>query len=188
MKTIPKIMLIFVILCLCVGCDQVTKRIAKEQISPGQRIEWMNGMVVLVYTENSGAFLSLGARLPETVRLWALVVFVGVVLAGMLIFVLSTREIGRVGVLAMSLVIGGGASNLLDRIRYNGAVVDFLNVGIGRLRTGIFNVADVAIVAGIGLLIIWSFYFNKANTKPPNSRHLEDHVEAPQTCTDKAEG
>ena len=34
----------------------------------------------------------------------------------------------------------------------HGAVVDFLNVGIGPLRTGVFNVADMAIMAGAGLL------------------------------------
>ena len=45
-------------------------------------------------------------------------------------------------------------SNLIDRLRYGGYVVDFLNVGIGSLRTGIFNVADMAIMAGV---IIWAF-------------------------------
>jgi signal peptidase II len=52
------------------------------------------------------------------------------------------------------LIVGGGVSNLIDRLRYGGYVVDFLNVGIGSLRTGIFNVADMAIMAGV---IIWAF-------------------------------
>jgi len=51
------------------------------------------------------------------------------------------------------LFLAGGASNLVDRIAM-GTVIDFLNIGFGPVRTGIFNVADVAIMAGIGLLLL----------------------------------
>jgi len=163
-------MLVLIVLGLCVSCDQVTKHVAKQNLSPIPRVHLWDGIVQLEYTENPGAFLSLGARLPKAVRFWTLVVFTGVMLLGMLVFVLRTREIGRLGVVAISLVIGGGTSNLLDRIRYDGAVVDFMNVGIGWLRTGIFNVADVAIMAGVGLLLIWSFHLDKSSTEPLNSQ------------------
>jgi signal peptidase II len=59
--------------------------------------------------------------------------------------------------LACGLVLSGGFSNLYDRITNNGGVVDFMNMGIGGLRTGIFNVADMAIMAGVFLLLIYSF-------------------------------
>ena len=49
--------------------------------------------------------------------------------------------------------MAGGASNLADRIIY-GMVIDFMNVGIGPLRTGIFNVADMAIMLGAGVLAL----------------------------------
>jgi signal peptidase II len=55
---------------------------------------------------------------------------------------------------AIALVAGGGIGNLIDRLAYNGAVIDFLNVGIGGLRTAIFNVADVAVFLGAAMLII----------------------------------
>jgi signal peptidase II len=51
------------------------------------------------------------------------------------------------------LVAAGGISNLIDRLFYDGRVTDFLNVGIGSFRIGIFNVADMAILAGALLLI-----------------------------------
>jgi signal peptidase II len=51
------------------------------------------------------------------------------------------------------LFLAGGASNLLDRIMH-GTVVDFMNVGVGSLRTGIFNVADVALMIGVALMIL----------------------------------
>jgi signal peptidase II len=53
----------------------------------------------------------------------------------------------------VALFIAGGTSNLLDRITY-GMVIDFMNVGIGPLRTGIFNVADMAIMLGAGMLAL----------------------------------
>jgi signal peptidase II len=52
------------------------------------------------------------------------------------------------------LVAGGGISNLIDRLFYDGRVTDFLNIGIGSFRTGIFNLADMAILAGALLLIL----------------------------------
>ena len=52
------------------------------------------------------------------------------------------------------LVAGGGLGNLWDRLARDGAVVDFLNLGIGPVRTGIFNVADLVLVAGLVVLAI----------------------------------
>jgi signal peptidase II len=52
----------------------------------------------------------------------------------------------------LALYLAGGASNLVDRV-VRGSVIDFMNVGVGPLRTGIFNVADVAILAGVGIFV-----------------------------------
>jgi len=52
-----------------------------------------------------------------------------------------------------SLVLAGGASNWVDRV-VRGSVVDFLNIGVGPLRTGIFNVADMAIMLGVAVLLL----------------------------------
>jgi signal peptidase II len=54
--------------------------------------------------------------------------------------------------IAFGLIIGGGLSNIYDRI-VAGKVVDFMNIGIGGLRTGIFNVADNAIMIGLFLML-----------------------------------
>jgi len=67
-----------------------------------------------------------------------------------LIFSLKQKALS---ILALSLIFSGGLSNFYDRIANNGAVVDFLNIGIGSLRTGIFNVADIAIMLGVLLLV-----------------------------------
>jgi signal peptidase II len=54
----------------------------------------------------------------------------------------------------LSLICGGGVGNLADRVRYHGYVTDFLNVGIGPVGTGIFNMADVALMTGMALLFL----------------------------------
>ena len=56
-------------------------------------------------------------------------------------------------VVAWSLVLSGGLGNLVDRIINDGRVIDFMNIGIGSLRTGIFNVADVYITVGVVVLV-----------------------------------
>jgi signal peptidase II len=68
---------------------------------------------------------------------------------------------------AFSLFIAGGASNWFDRLS-EGRVVDFMNVGIGWLRTGVFNVADVAIMLGVAL-----FVFAELRSTSAQSRSME---------------
>ena len=64
------------------------------------------------------------------------------------------------------MVLGGGFSNLLDRMLKSGAVADFMNIGIGNVRTGIFNLADVAIMVGAGVLLAWGISFREADEVP----------------------
>jgi signal peptidase II len=65
-------------------------------------------------------------------------------------------------VFSFALIFAGGIGNIIDRILYDRHVTDFLNVGFGNIRTGIFNVADICVTAGvIGILL-----FRKAATKP----------------------
>jgi signal peptidase II len=102
---------------------------------------------------NDGAFLSLGSAIGESSGGMLLSSIVGVVLAGLLLYLFVSRPQNPLVGVSIALVVAGGVSNLIDRVRY-GYVVDFLNVGIGPLRTGIFNVADMAIMAGV---ILWAF-------------------------------
>ena len=82
----------------------------------------------------------------------------------MLLYVATSRRLQFAQVIAFSLMIGGGAGNLIDRVFNHGAVIDFVNLGVGSLRTGVFNAADVEILAGITLLLLQSFVTNKPST------------------------
>jgi signal peptidase II len=70
----------------------------------------------------------------------------------------------RVILVGLALFVAGGASNLADRVT-RGSVIDFMSVGSGPLRTGIFNVADAAIMLGAGLVL--GDYTGRRRTPPP---------------------
>jgi signal peptidase II len=67
----------------------------------------------------------------------------------------------RLALLGVSVFVAGGVSNLLDRIVY-GNVIDFMNVGVGPLRTGIFNVADMAVILGAAI-VLWAGYRSESD-------------------------
>jgi signal peptidase II len=149
MKLKNRVLATFFMLLFCIGCDRVTKNIAKQNLPQHEIIRLLYDTVRLQYTENTGAFLGFGETIPEPVRFYIFTVLVGIFLIGLLIYQLASKQPARCQVLAMSLVLGGGFGNLIDRIFHEGRVIDFLNVGIGPLRTGIFNVADMSITFGV---------------------------------------
>ena len=55
------------------------------------------------------------------------------------------------------LILAGGIGNLIDRVSHQGLVTDFINLGIGPIRTGVFNVADIAVTTGGLVAIALSF-------------------------------
>lgn len=151
-----RIALISILLLSTVGCDQITKDWAHQYLASEQPMSWFYDMVRLHYAENAGAFLSLGTGRPESMRMLVFQVLAAVGLFALSVYVIRAKGLSMAEILAWSLVLSGGVGNLLDRLLNHGRVIDFMNVGIGPLRTGIFNVADVCITAGLVLLIVQS--------------------------------
>ena len=141
----------------CVGCDQASKRVAADLLKGTGTQSFFGDVFRLTYAENRGAFLGLGGGWPEPVRWLAFTGAALVVVAASLAWVVSQTRQHRhhqLAVWAMVLVAAGGAGNLVDRIIRDGRVIDFMNLGLGSVRTGIFNVADVQIMAGLALLLL----------------------------------
>jgi signal peptidase II len=111
--------------------------------------------VRLTYAENPGAFLNLGASLSRPARTAIFQFGIGLVVAALLWAALFRRGLSRPQVVALTLLGASGLGNLIDRLLYGGVVTDFLNVGVGSLRTGIFNVADMVGVLGVIILIMF---------------------------------
>jgi signal peptidase II len=151
MTTLKRLLLVIILLLATVGLDRITKGVARSQLESRPQITLFGGLVRLFYVENTGAFLGLGSGFSETTRFWLFTVIVGGFLIGLFLYALLNRRLSLIEVIALSLILGGGLSNLIDRLLYD-YVIDFMVIGIGRLRTGVFNVADVAITVGVGLL------------------------------------
>lgn len=153
-----KVVLLSVTSVISIALDQYTKYLATRHLLGQEELSWWNDFFVLTYSINHGAFLGLGNSLPEHIRDLIFSGLVSLFLLGFIIYALRDKTMGTLQNIACGLIISGGLSNLYDRITNNGGVVDFMNMGIGGLRTGIFNVADMAIMAGVFMLL---FVMNK---------------------------
>ena len=147
-----RILLFVTIAAAVIALDQWTKVLVREHI--GTPRTYANGLLTLLRTENTGAFLSLGSDLPQPVRTLFFGGFVAVMLVLFTIAVVK-GSISRFGdTVAAAMIIGGGFGNLIDRLMRTGHVTDFLYLEAGPLHTGVFNVADMAITAGVLWLIV----------------------------------
>lgn len=144
--------IILFVLTFSIGCDQVTKIGAREYLRGRETMSYLWDTFRLTYVENHGAFLGLGSSLPEFARTLIFTFLVTGFLVALLVWVIRTPSLSKLALVSLSLVAGGGIGNVIDRVMQNGGVTDFLNLGIGPVRTGIFNVADVWIVVG-GLML-----------------------------------
>ena len=162
MKSMPlklRAIVVLAIVVASVGCDQATKQIAVSKLKPVDRIEIAGDFFALQYAENHGAFLSLGAGLSREARFWIFTVFTGVVLVALTYYVFMSVELHSPDVIAIALLLSGGIGNMIDRVANNGIVVDFMVMEVwGPIRTGVFNVADLAVMAGVFLLFGVRFF------------------------------
>lgn len=143
-----RILLLFLVLGISIGIDQYTKSIAMNNLMYSPTIEVLGDFFVFKYAENDGAFLGMGSGLPEPWKTILLTVFPLLVLFGMIGYIMFSKALTKGQWIALSFILAGGLSNMYDRVMYNGFVIDFMNMGLGGFRTGIFNIADVCITGG----------------------------------------
>lgn len=160
------------LLVFILALDQVTKITAIKYLKGKPSIHFPESwtphdLFRLTYTENTGAFLSLGSQLSDSLRFWLFTVLNTIVLLILLVLIFFKPNLPSITTISFSLIIAGGVGNIIDRIFRDGKVVDFMNIGIGfgsfSLRTGIFNIADLAIVFGLILLLIGEFFISGNN-------------------------
>lgn len=142
------------VIVTCVGCDQATKTLASRKLVSNEPVELIGDSFYLEYTENTGAMLGVGSELPYDMRFLLFTVFAGFALSAILAFTILEKKLKPVDVLSLAMILGGGMSNLLDRLFKGGIVVDFMIVSIGSIKTAIFNFADLSIVLGLVVLAV----------------------------------
>jgi signal peptidase II len=166
MKDRFRILLFLSVAILFIGCDKVSKNLAKEHLMDQPSRSYFHDMFVLEYAENTGAFLGLGDSLPRPVSFWIFGVLPLISLLLLLFFILrKSATLSNLALFAFALILAGGLGNIIDRLVNDRHVTDFMNLGINNLRTGIFNFADVYISTG-AVLLLFAFGNKNENTTP----------------------
>jgi len=143
-----------VLIAAVIALDQWTKALVRAHL-PSPRF-YFDGLLTLVFTQNEGAFLSLGANLSPAIRTAIFTVVVGIAVA-VALSMLVMRRVSGLDAVAVALIAAGGIGNLIDRLMFHGRVTDFIYLAAGPVHTGVFNVADMAITGGVVWLVLSSF-------------------------------
>jgi len=154
-KRVKIVVLALIIVMLNFACDQGTKIYARKNIKGQGTISVIDSFFILRYAENDGGFLSIGSNLLNPYKTVVLILFPVIVIIGSLIYLIFSRKLSIARIICISCIIGGGIGNIFDRIINKGVVTDFLNFGIGSIRTGILNFADMSITFGALFLILF---------------------------------
>ena len=152
MKFRSRLVVVLVVVALCVGLDQWTKYLATVHLQGEPDQFYLGGVLRFTHVHNTGAFLSIGSGLNDTWRPILLNLFPALLLLALLYYIFREKFLNRWQVIALALIVGGGLSNIVDRLLY-GHVVDMLHLKALGVQTGIFNVADMAIMAGMFIML-----------------------------------
>jgi signal peptidase II len=156
MTRLQRLALFLTLLVASTALDRITKAYAHQNLRSALPISLLYDTIRIHYMENTGATLGMGSSLTEGARFIVFVVLIGLVLAAAFGYLIFSPGLSTGQSLGLALVISGGLGNLIDRILNQGAVIDFINLGIGPLRTGVFNVADVIVYAGMAIFVFFS--------------------------------
>lgn len=131
--------------------DFITKALITRSFTLYQQVPIIGDYVRLTYIHNPGAAfgISLG---PYSRIIFLLLSLVALAALAAMYWTTPARDSTRLA--SIALICGGAIGNLLDRIRLDAGVVDFMDVGIGQVRWPVFNVADVAVTTGAVILAL----------------------------------
>lgn len=139
-----------IIIVSLVIADQVTKAMAVNLLGQGGSVEVIPGIFRFTYVENRGAAFGMLSD-----NRWVFMILSTVAIIAMLIYLWKLRPDSTLACMAISMIIAGGIGNMLDRV-YLGYVIDFFDFcAFPTLWMWVFNVADVCVCVGGGLLMLW---------------------------------
>ncbi len=159
MKYLKYFSLSFILIIL----DQYSKQLAITHLGQGQMYGYMDNFFRLIFARNPGAWGSLGSDWPSPYKEISLIL-IPVLVLGYICYILLSNQSNNLEKWSYSLILAGGGGNLIDRIK-DGSVVDMFWFGFEQyrfLQTNIFNLADVFVMIGVGLLLLNYFQDRKA--------------------------
>jgi len=133
--------------------DRITKIIVERRVSFFDTYKVIPGFFDIVRSQNRGVAFGIFNDSTSEWRTTLLVIASMAAVVLVTIMLWNVRRLDRWSIWGFSLILGGAAGNVFDRIVY-GRVTDFLLLYIGDYQWPTFNVADSAIVVGSGLLLL----------------------------------
>ncbi|GAB2485144.1 signal peptidase II [Alkalibacterium psychrotolerans] len=132
---------------IIIALDQATKYITVQSIPYREVVEWIPGFISFTHHRNTGAAWSIleGQMLFFYI---ITVIIVGVIIYYLHLYGRKDRLFG----VALSLILGGAIGNFIDRLLFQ-YVVDMVRLEF--INFPIFNVADMALTVGVGLMIVY---------------------------------
>lgn len=163
MRRLSRLTISIISIILLIALDQLTKGLAQTNLMGKGTIPVLGDFFVLVYATNRGGFLSFGSGAGDWLWWLFFVILPIVVLIVITIYVIRQKKDDWFYLSFWTFVFSGGIGNLIDRVLY-GEVIDFMNIGFGSLRTGVFNVADLYLNVFAILVLLIYFIRGKGDT------------------------
>ncbi len=136
------------LLVAVIALDQATKTLIKRTMTLGQSLQVLGDPLRITFVENDG--IAFGLHVKNATLFTA---FSIAACALIVIYLWKQRREGAWLKTALILILGGAIGNVIDRVVF-GKVVDFIDVGFRTVRWPVFNVADSAVVVGMGIMIV----------------------------------
>ncbi|MDR2870044.1 MAG: signal peptidase II [Deferribacteraceae bacterium] len=159
MRSLVLIILFIVLL----AADQLSKLAVQQSLRLYESVEVIAGLFNITYVLNPGAAFGIFQNQPESFR--KIFFIVVTIVAVIMIFMMLRKDYAyRLRSVAYVMIIVGAVGNAIDRIRV-GMVVDFLDVYYKSFHWYTFNVADICITSGVGLLLLEMLLLSKKKVK-----------------------
>lgn len=158
--------------------DRVTKYLVESNMDLGESIPFIPKVLDFTFIHNEG-----GAWGILSGKTWLLVVFTAVVMAGCVYFLIKNGKKSPLLFWAICLILSGGVGNMIDRIFNDGKVIDFFRTLF--IEYPIFNVADITVVIGTGLLILYFMLDLIKEQKPENTEKAVEVESAEEKESDE---
>ena len=152
-----------------IAIDQISKVVVRNTMTLGREGETdvIGKYFQLIWVENKGAFLGMGSDMNPTLRLIFLLILPTLVLLYVIYYIVKTKDLDRLSLIAFCCIIGGGIANVFDRIVF-GEVTDFFFIDLGGVfKTGIFIVEDLSVTTGMIMLLIGGLFTSKKKKVVP---------------------
>lgn len=163
-----KYLLLLSVSGVIIALDQATKMYIHTQMRLSESFPVIANYFDITYVRNPGAAFGFLGNLEPSIRESFFLLMPPIALLIILMILKDIANDDRLQIFGLSLVFGGAIGNYIDRLRF-GYVIDFLDFHYkSSFSWPAFNVADTAIVCGVGILLVM-ILFKKEEEKEPNS-------------------